>query len=134
MKTITFVALLFALTACDRKECTSSNPVFANNPPSSKVYKDELLEQIKHKDGDVEYWFKEYMERDGKTYMVFHVQNNDLCAVAEILVTEWDDNIANIKKVKGGGYGGEVIGLQYRVEQDAAHTELIYENLDTIID
>lgn len=127
---------LTALLACDRPQCVNSNPVFENNAPTAKIYKDELLQQINTEGkSNLTYWLKGYEERNGKTYLQFNVQARNLCAVADVLVKHWDEKTRGIKRTKGVSYSGaEIKGLEFTVEQDSAHTELIYKSLDAIID
>jgi len=136
MRITVFTVLIISFLSCDRQECLSGNPVFAGNSPSSKAYKDELLKELdKPHNASPDYWFKSYEERDSKTYLQFYVQDDSLCAVAELLVKDWSDKkISNIKKVKGMSYGGEAVGIKFRVEKDTNHTELIYVDMDQLID
>lgn len=132
-----FLSIVFVMIlACDRPQCTNSNPVFKNNPPASATYKKELLKQINAEgEGNLTYWLKNYEERGGKTFLQFNVQGGNLCAVADVLVKKWDANIAGIKRTKGISYSGaEIKGLRFTVETDLAHTELVYQSLDDIID
>jgi hypothetical protein len=135
MKRVLFFGTLMML-ACDRPQCTNSNPVFDGNPPVSAIYKDELLKQIDAEgENNLSYWLERYEERDGKAYLQFSVQGDGLCAVADVLVKEWDEKIAGIKRTKGMSYSGaEIKGLKFTVKRDSAHTELVYQSLDAIID
>lgn len=136
MKQLLFAGALMLMLACDRPKCNNSNPVFEVNPPNSKIYKDKLLEQMDAEGkSNLTYWLKGYVERNGKTYLQFNVQGGNLCAVADVLVNEGDENTEGIARTKGMSYSGaEIKGLKFTVEKDSAHTELVYESLDHIID
>lgn len=136
MKQVLYITIFIITLACDRPQCTNSNPVFEDNPVTSKIYKDELLKMIvAESESNFTYWLKGYEERDGKTYLQFNVQGGKLCAVADVLVKEWDENTAGIARTKGMSYSGaEIKGLKFTVKKDSAHTELVYQSLDAIID
>ncbi len=124
------------MLSCNRPQCNNTNPVFENNLPASPIYKNELAKQLEQQNNDgLTYWFKSYEERNGKTYLQFYVQNDSVCAVADVLVRQWDDKLAEIKQTKGMGYvGAEITGLQFTVEQHGDSTEFVYQSLSRIID
>ena len=39
--------VLVLIASCDRPDCTNENPIFDNYNPNSKIYKDELVHQLK---------------------------------------------------------------------------------------
>ncbi len=136
MKIIVFILFTAVIVSCNRSECINTNPVFNNNLPESKIYKDELLNQLlKSDNNEITYWLESYEERDNKTYLCFHVQSDSLCAEAVIWIKEWDEKLADIKRTKGNGYiGAEFKGLTFGVETTPDHTELIYSGVNIITD
>ena len=50
-------------------------------------------------------------------------------------VETWPDKIANIKKVKGKSYeGAKCKGLSFTIEEEGEDVELVYQDIDRIID
>ncbi|WPP49849.1 hypothetical protein [Catalinimonas niigatensis] len=132
---ITFsVAMVWS--ACDRPDCEPSHPIFSQHEPSSPEYKKELISQLKSMEAeDVSYWFDSYVEKDGNEYLQFNIQGEDICALGLMKVEDWTEEIANIKRVKGKSYrGAKFRGLTYTIEEQADGIELIYKDLESIID
>ncbi len=129
----------FLLSACARPECRNTNAVFEQHSPYSKVYKDELVAQLKTIDSsDVRYWIDTYEGLDGEVFLHVFVQGGDLCAKAVLTVPP--EKSGRLYEKKGnwkhghGCRGAEVIGLEYDVIQTDGTTELIYRGRERIID
>ena len=137
MKTIHLflISIVFALSACDRPECTNTNPVFDANSPNSKVYKDELINQLENVDqSKLTYWLQKYEERDGIESLYFNIQGDGLCAILHLNMNHWR-KLEEVRKQKGvGRRGAEFTHLQSNVVSDSVSTQFIYVAYDRMID
>lgn len=131
------ILLLSALfiASCDRPDCENTNPVFDDNSPDSRVYKNELVSQLKSLDeGKLTFWLKSYEEINGSEYLYFYVQGDGLCAVMEMTMENWD-GLELVREKKGVSYrGAEFRGLKYEVKLSDEETQFIYRSHDRIID
>ena len=135
-KTLTAFCLLIFVVSCDRPQCKNTNPVFDKFSPNEKEYKDELVRQLKSVDNSkLSYWLDKYQEDDGLQYLHVFIQGDGLCAKGIVTIKKWDDKLEGIHKAKGMGYSGaELTNLKFDIYQDSSKTELIYQNLDGIVD
>jgi hypothetical protein len=133
---LVFVSLVFLLAACDRPECTNTNPVFDRYTPASKEYKAELVLQMKKVNaGKLSYWIDKYQHQEGKDYMTIHVQGDGLCAQAIMDITNDGERFSQFKAVRGGGYhGAELRGLKFRIDSSGGEYNFVFESLNWIID
>jgi len=126
---------LISLVACDRPECKNENPIFEANEPDSKVYKDELVNQLKEVDpSKLTYWLKEYDDQNGVESLYFNIQGDGLCAILHLTVNDWN-KLENVRERKGvGRRGAEFTNLKFKIKQDSLSTEFIYISYDRLID
>ncbi len=129
------VMVMLITSACDRRPCKNTNPVFDRYSPSDNEYKTELVKQMQitgaHK---LEYWFDNYLEKNGREYMLVYIQGNGLCAKGEVLMNEWH-KLEGIRKTRGKGYrGAKLKGLELDIRKDSTTIELVYKNVAGIID
>ena len=131
-----FSTLLIFLASCNGPECKNYNPVFDKFSPSSKEYKNELVNQLKDIDHkELSYWLKEYEEVNGQEYLKFHIQSDNLCAIIILTMQHWDDKLKYVKAAKGQSYqGAEFTDLKFDILQDSLKTEFIFKNFEKIID
>lgn len=130
------LSLLFVFAiSCDRPTCTNTNPVFDQNEPDSKVYKEELISQIKVVDKQkLTYWLKEYKKEGVKELCYFYIQGDGLCAVMPLVVTS-AEQLEDVRMKKGVTYrGAEFLGLKYDIIQDSTNTEFVFKSYSKIID
>lgn len=127
--------LLLSLFACDRPTCTNANPIFDQNEPTSKVYKDELATQIKLVDANkLKYWLAKYEKEHETEFLHFHVQGDGLCAQMVLTMKEWD-RLENLRKLKGKSYiGAEFTNLVFDIQQGTKQTAFVYKDFGRIID
>ena len=65
------VLLLICLISCDRPECNNENSIFETNEPNSKIYKDELVNQLNRIDKSKLIGFKSMMSKmEKKLYIL----------------------------------------------------------------
>ena len=130
-----FVLLLFALFySCYRPPCASSKEIFNSFDSSAKEYKLELRNELALSP-NLRWWVNNYMERDGKRYLVVNVQGEDLCAVAELQLKENVAGIENLLDKKGVSYeGAELVGLKYTSIEKDGLVELVFDGVEKIID
>lgn len=129
-------SIVLILSACDKPDCESANPIFSEYGPSSPEYKKELITQLKSMSAEeLSYWFEGYVEEDGKEYLQVNIQRDDICAQGLVKVETWTEEIANIKRVKGKSYrGAKLRGLSFTIEESSDGMELVYKDLERIID
>ena len=127
--------LILLISACDRPDCTNENPVFAAHEPSSERYKRELQQILATMDQQrLRYWLKEYMTREGREYLHFYIQAEDLCAVLELEVEDWS-NLQRIREKKGISYqGAEFKGLEFSYQWNDQRSKFVYHQHQTIMD
>lgn len=135
IKLLTIAFTLVFITSCDRPVCKNTNTVFDRFSPETKEYKDELVKQLKQVDNSkLSYWLDKYQETDTQELLYISIQGDGLCAKGVVTVKQWN-KIEGIKRTKGKGYiGAKLKNLKLDIYQDSANTELIYKDVDRIID
>mgnify|MGYP003639270539 CR=1 FL=1 len=125
----TFVLLsLICIISCDRPECKNENPIFETNEPSSKTYKDELVDQ-----SNLKYWLQKYEDQNGKESLYFNVQGDGLCAILHLTVNDWN-KLENVRERKGvGRRGAEFTNLKFKIKQDSLSTDFVYISYNRLI-
>jgi hypothetical protein len=133
--TIGITILINGFIACDRPQCTNNNPVFEKNKPSSKIYKDELVKQLKIIDQTkLTFWLQKYEDIGGKESLYFNIQGDGLCAILHLTIKDWN-KLENIRKRKGiGRRGAEFTNLKFKINQDSLSTDFEYISYDKLID
>ena len=134
------ITALIILTSCNiRPRCTNTNPIFDTYSPDSKIYKDELIKEIKknHK-SKLRYWLKEYAERDGEELIYFYIQSDSLCAIIEINMnpvkraqmarTKYDGRKEKHSVIGKTRTGIEFRGLMFDIVKDSSKTAFIYRD------
>lgn len=127
--------LLTLFSACDRPNCTNTNPIFDKFNPDSKEYKSELIKQLETVDkSKLRYWLKEYMESNGRELLLFYIQGDGLCAQIVLNVEQWN-KLEELRKKKGVSYrNAEFKELKFDIQQDSLNIRFIYRDFDKIID
>lgn len=132
--TIIILAILGAV-ACDRPNCKNENPIFDQYAIDAIEYKTELLTQIEKVGQDrLTYWFDSYIKENEKEYIVVNIQQKSLCAKGMIRVKDWT-KIEGIRRTQGKGYvGAQLKGLTFNVEKESNEIELVYKDIERILD
>ncbi len=138
MKSINISILLLTillLSSCDRPECINVNKIFDNNDPNTKIYKDELVNQLHQIDqSKLTYWLQEYVEQNGRESLYFNIQSDEICAILHLTVKDWK-KLETIREKKGvSRRGAEFTNLKFKIIQQPLSTDFIYETYDRIID
>jgi hypothetical protein len=71
--------------------------------------------------------------RDGKEFILIHIQGDELCAKGELQVPDWN-KISGLRRDVSGYHGAELKGLKMAIRQDSTGTNFIYQQVDRIID
>ncbi|WP_411894421.1 hypothetical protein [Winogradskyella sp. A2] len=131
---ILFLVLLIQIS-CDRPKCANNNPVFEENTPDSKIYKDELVNQLSLIDKtELTYWLQDYENINGNEYLYFYIQGDGLCASLHLKMEHWI-KLENVRDNKGSGrFNAEFTNLKFDVRKDSTLTEFVYNTYDRIID
>ncbi|MEO8171975.1 MAG: hypothetical protein ABI581_02785 [Sediminibacterium sp.] len=127
------MATLFA--ACDKPDCKNENTVFDKYQVGSKEHTNELIKLLNANDAkNISFWFDHYEKEKGNEYMIVNMVGNNLCSQGKILVKDWSQ-LGKIQKNKGGGYrGAELVGLTISYIQDSTTSQLVYKDIDYIVD
>ena len=135
IKRIYLWTLLMCLLSCDRPECINTNDIFDTIDPHAKEYRDELANQLQTMaEEDLTYWFDRYELYSNREYIVVHVQGDELCAKAMVVVEHWE-GLEGIKQTKGQGYrGAQLKGFEMGTRKTWRGIEFIFNDIDYIID
>ncbi len=128
---ITLIAGIISLSACNN---TANDPIFSKLSPTSKEYRNKLANVIKSNPEELTYTLNKYLQENGREYLDVQVEGNDFEAKGLVLVNNWD-KLEDIKRTKGLGYSGaELRGLKVNIQQNDSGAELIYKDLEKIVD
>lgn len=104
---ILFLLFLLIGVSCNRHGCKNTNPIFDRYAPSSREYKQAILDQLRYTDGsNLTYTVGKYEELDNKGYLLVDVKSADLCVMMILDVTKDSKGVEGIVKNKGKGYRG----------------------------
>jgi len=130
----TLISCILAFTACNNAKDNTSNSIFEKFSPATKEYKNELATKLKSNPVELHYTFNKLVENNGKEYLDVEIKGNDFKATGLILVNNWT-KLEGIKKTKGLSYSGaELRGLKLNIEESPAGANLIYNDLEEIVD
>ncbi|MCZ4409477.1 hypothetical protein O3Q51_11700 [Cryomorphaceae bacterium 1068] len=134
----TYTLFLFSLMcfiSCDRPECDNDNMIFESNEPDSKIYKDELVNQLNKVDqSKLTYWLLRYDDQNGEETLYFNIQGDGLCAILHLTVNDWS-KLEEVRERKGvGRRGAEFTDLEFQIIQDSLKTDFVYTTYDRLID
>ncbi|MDC3132626.1 hypothetical protein OA501_00225 [Flavobacteriaceae bacterium] len=132
--TIIGLSLIYIMS-CDRPHCENQNIIFKTNKPSSKKYKDELVNQLNQIDqSKLTYWLQKYDEKNGEEFIYFYIQGDGLCAILHLTINDWN-KLEDVRDRKGvGRRGAEFTNLKFKVNQDSLSTQFTYITYDSLID
>lgn len=131
---LSFICFILAITACNNTKVNPTNSVFAQFAPTTKEYKNALATKIKSNFNNLTYTFNQMVEENGKEYLAIAVQGPDFNASTLVLVNNWN-KLEGIKRTKGVSYSGaELRGLQLAIEENPSGANLIYKDLESIVD
>ena len=127
---LALLGIFSMLVACDRPNCTNSNPVFTNNKPYTQIYKAELAKQLQTADkSKLTYWFNSYIQTPNRPdALLFDIQGGGLCAQMLLNVDDWA-KLSELKTKKGSGFGGaEFKNLKYDIISDSSGIKFIFKD------
>ena len=135
MRYILTIIAVCLLAACDKPQCTNTNPVMSRYNPEDKEYKTELVRLIdsigKH---NIDYWIHHYQAAGGREYMYVDLLAPGICAIAVMDITGNHD-LLNFRRVQGKSYSGAGLsGLDYTIEPSDSSYNFVFKNVDYIID
>ncbi len=131
---IALIACILTLTACNNIHDNTSKTVFDKFSPDTREYKNELAAKLKLNPEGVHYTFNKFVENDGKEYLDIQIKGDNFNATGLVLVNNWS-KLEEIKRTKGKGYSGaELRGLKLDIEEDSSGANLIYKDLEEIVD
>lgn len=123
------------MVSCNSSECDNYNSIFDDNEITSREYIVELQEQLsKQKPEDLSFWLADYVKNHDGEHILVIVKGSDLCAKAQLRVSDWSQ-MSGVKENKAKGYkGAELVGLQFRFHIEDGDAYLTYENIEYIQD
>lgn len=131
---LSIICFVITITACNKTKVNPTHSVFAQFAPTTKEYKNALAAQIKSNSDNLTYTFNQMVEENGKNYLTIAVEGPDFNATTLVLVNNWN-KLEGIKRTKGISYSGaELRGLQLEVEDNPSGANLIYKDLEKIVD
>lgn len=135
IRSLTIISLALIVFACDRPECINSNPVFDLNPPTSKVYKDELVKKLETIDqSTLTFWLKKYESVNEKEQLYFYIQGENLCAEIVLTMKHWN-KLERVRAKKGVSFrGAQFTDLKFDIYQGSTSTDFVYRTYGRIID
>lgn len=133
--TLLIATAILVFSACSSETCSSDNPIFTSNTPESEAYKAELARLLREKGpNSMTYRIGGYAVRSGQEYLQVNIQGHELCAIAEMSVSDWQ-KMPKVRENKGIGYrGARLAGLQFDIASDSAGTRFVFRDLDRIVD
>ncbi|MET3129744.1 hypothetical protein ABID42_004871 [Arcicella rosea] len=130
---ITSLLCLTLLTACNNEK-DNANVVFEKFSPTTKEYKNELATKLKSNPQELHYTFNKFVENNGKEYLDIKIKGDGFEATGLVLVNDWN-KLEEMKSTNGVGYAGaELKGLELAVIPSPSGADLVYKDLDEIID
>ncbi|WP_047547646.1 hypothetical protein [Psychroserpens sp. Hel_I_66] len=136
-KCIFSTLILLSFYSCDRTSCETDNPIFLNNEVLSKVYQTEVVNKIKSIGTDnLRFWLADYLEKDQNDYLVFYVQNKNLCAEVVMHIDQTNPAFSQLVETKGKGrFNAEFRGVTFDISKnDDDKFPLHYTGHERIID
>jgi hypothetical protein len=115
-------------------ECRNSNPIFDRFSPDTKEYKTELAKEFGNRENkDLSFWYNRYLKKGEAEYIQVSVQGENLCAIAEIQVTDWS-KISGMRREISGYRGAELEGLDFEIIQDSAGINFPFRDVQSVVD
>ncbi|HEX8462598.1 MAG TPA: hypothetical protein VF623_14255 [Segetibacter sp.] len=131
---ITLISSIVVSTGCCNVKEETSNSVFQEFSPTSKEYKNKLAVQLKANAKGLYYTFNKLVSINGKEYLDIEVKGDEFKATGLVLVNNWN-KLEGIKRTKGQGYSGaQLRGLILDVQESPSGANLLYNDLEEIID
>jgi len=131
-------ALVFAIllaASCHTPECDNQNPVFNDNKPTSKIYKDELVRVMKKDSVGIRFFVGRLYELQNQRQFYVKVKSDSICATMVLNVKRYGPELQQFVKVKGMSYGNaEISNLKFDIVQGKDSTDFVYKSLDGFID
>jgi len=136
MKTrITFLLAVAILSTCSipKPECVNTEKYFDSNTYDSQDYQNKLINILQYDaPEDYRYFFVTFSGEE-KDILVVNMRSEKNCFDAKILVTDWS-KLSGIRKVNGKSYPKELYNLTWILIQTEGRWQILYTDMDTIID
>jgi hypothetical protein len=120
--------------SCGGPECKNNNLALDKLSSEMAEYKAELAKQIKISGTDnLSYYYDGYMKKDSLEYISIRIKGDSLCAKGELLVKDWT-KLGDLRRNVSGFSGAELKGLKFEIEENTNPVNLIFLNVDEVID
>lgn len=96
--------LLTLMYSCDRRECSTDNPILVENDVKSSAYQNEVATQIeKIGTKNLRFWLGEFYTENDQPHFILYTQNESLCAQAVVSVNTDNPKLSELVKIEGKG-------------------------------
>lgn len=116
-------------------DCENKNTTLQEHTFDSKEYKLELIKLLKNSDlENTKFWFGKYID---SSHITIKMQNKDVCATGLITVLKMGKEgefMNNLMAAKGKSYGGPLIGVKLKFNENEIDPEIILTSVIDIID
>lgn len=132
---LSFVIVLFY--SCDRRECSTDNPIFIENDVRSVAYQNEVASQIESSGiENLRFWLADYFVQDDQPYFVLYVQNEDLCAQAVVTINPENPKLNKLLEMEGRGrFNAEFTEVNLEIKNHPNGNQILeWRSYATIID
>lgn len=127
--------ILGFFTSYESVTCNNTNKVFANNSPSSEVYKKEVLIVFARAGTEnLYYLYRSYFSKDGQDYLMVKAVGKDFCAEFPVNFTRAERWHFLRRTVPPDHYDCELQGLKFDIVYDSNGAEFIFRQLNKIAD
>lgn len=122
-------------TSCGRPECTNHREVFNSHQPDDAAYRYELVLLIDSSGKDAfDYWIADYVKKGDRVLMPVNIQNEHVCAILPLDITEYR-GLEQFRKVEGNGYrGAGLTGIEYDIVKDDSTIHFNLKEIGHILD
>lgn len=129
-----FSLMLLIISSCNRPECNNQRETF-NISPYNEAYKTELARLIDSAGKDAyRYWIAGYTTKNGSEYLEANIQNDNVCAIMVLDVTD-NSQLQQFRNVQGKGYAGaSLVGLDYIITRRKGEVSFVLNNVGRIVD
>ena len=139
MKRVYLFALiaLCTMSACMMDASCPNNEVFKKYTPDSREYKAELVRQLQNFNTEkLNYYIENYSELENKQYLLVVINDDKLCALIKMDITNCDnDKLWWVKDKKGKGYSGAGLHRpKFRIDSTDGDYKFILDDLRRISD
>lgn len=129
--------LLALLFSCDRRECSTDNPILIGNDIKSKAYQNEVANQIEMiGTKNLRFWLGDFFKENDQPHFVLYTQNKNLCAQTVVSVNTDNPKLSELVKIEGKGrFNAEFTEVDLKIKNHSnGHKTIEWRSYASIID